>query len=304
MAPTRWYYRRMEVSPLAEPDIPTGGQDRLWAPWRMAYVGKQESSSACIFCARLEVADDVASLILHRGEHTFVIMNLFPYNTGHVMIVPQAHVADLSQTDDPTLTEMAVTLPRLTRAFRRALNCEGFNVGLNIGAVAGAGIADHLHQHVVPRWNGDANFMPIIAATTVMPELIPVTYAKLRVELHREMGTAWTTQQARQPCVISALEETRVLVVEDDGDFRLPGIKARLDQALWRTSLMTLDGGQGKLELVGVTAGPVAESEDQPALVFQADSGYVPPIGTMMPLHQAWEALPATERSLIPDPRR
>lgn len=143
----------------------------------MRYIGGDAGEAGCIFCNRLTANDDVASLIVHRGEHCFAIMNLYPYNTGHVMIVPNTHVANIDELTAETLTEMALLLPVLTRALRRVLNCDGFNIGLNIGSVAGAGVADHLHEHVVPRWEGDANFMPIIGDTMVLPELIPATYA-------------------------------------------------------------------------------------------------------------------------------
>src|SRR5262249_61815597 len=115
--------------------------------------------------------DDVRSLILYRGDRVFVIMNLFPYNTGHVMIVPNDHVPSPESADEATLSAIGTLLRPTLRALRRALNADGFNVGVNVGAVAGAGVADHLHQHVVPRWQGDANFMPILASTMVLPEL-------------------------------------------------------------------------------------------------------------------------------------
>src|SRR5690606_22504301 len=123
-------------------------------------------------------------------SHCFVIMNLYPYNTGHVMVVPNRHESDLDHLDEDTLTEMATVLPRILKSLRTVLGCDGFNIGLNLGSVAGAGVADHLHQHVVPRWEGDANFMPILAGTMVIPEMIPVTYAKTRAELIRVMDGA------------------------------------------------------------------------------------------------------------------
>jgi ATP adenylyltransferase len=151
----------------------------------MRYVGGERTEIGCVFCNRLRSTDDRASLILHRGEHAYVIMNLFPYNTGHVMIVPNEHLPSPEALDDATTVEMARLVPRTLRALRAALNPAGFNLGINVGADAGAGIAAHLHQHVVPRWQGDANFMPILAGTMVLPELIPVTYAKIRAELAR-----------------------------------------------------------------------------------------------------------------------
>jgi len=161
--------------------------ERLWTPWRMSYIGGETKEDGCIFCNRLQKSRDIESLILHRHEHSFVIMNLYPYNTGHIMLVPNQHASDPAQLDPAALSEMGALLPTLTNSLRRALGCQGFNVGLNIGAIAGAGVEAHLHQHIVPRWQGDANFMPILASTMTIPELIPVTYAKLRAEIAREL---------------------------------------------------------------------------------------------------------------------
>ena len=155
----------------------------------MRYVAGADREEGCIFCNRLAEEDDVQSLILHRGERAFVIMNLYPYNTGHLMIVPNAHVASPEDAEPEVMREMAELRGPVLRALRRALSPDGFNLGLNVGAPAGAGVADHLHEHVVPRWQGDANFMPILASTMVMPELIPVTYAKLRAELAAELAS-------------------------------------------------------------------------------------------------------------------
>ncbi len=142
---------------------PSGGSEWLWTPWRMRYVAGADREEGCIFCNRLAEQDDVQSLILHRGERAFVIMNLYPYNTGHLMIVPNAHVASPEDADPEVMREMAALRGPVLRALRRALSPDGFNLGLNVGAPAGAGVADHLHEHVVPRWQGDANFMPILA---------------------------------------------------------------------------------------------------------------------------------------------
>lgn len=158
--------------------------ERLWTPWRMAYIGG-EKPTTCIFCAAQTAPDDRDALIVHRGERCFAILNLFPYNTGHVMVVPYDHAATLAQLGDDALAEVMLQLRWLSAALERLLRPAGFNVGLNIGAVAGAGVADHLHLHVVPRWVGDVNFMPLLANTMVLPELLPVTYAKLVGELAR-----------------------------------------------------------------------------------------------------------------------
>ena len=149
----------------------------------MRYFTDGARSNECVFCAKAESEDDEANLILWRGESIFIIMNLYPYSTGHIMIAPYAHIASPEQADVETMASIGAIIPATMRALRRVLNCQGFNTGMNTGATAGAGIADHMHMHVVPRWNGDANFMPIIANVTVMPEALSDTYAKLRAEL-------------------------------------------------------------------------------------------------------------------------
>lgn len=209
--------------------------ERLWTPWRMPYVGGDAGEPRCIFCDRLVASNDVASLILHRGESTFAIMNLFPYNTGHLMLVPNIHVASPEETDLTVLAEIATLRAPILRALRRVLNCDGFNLGTNVGAVAGAGIADHLHEHIVPRWQGDANFMPILAATMVLPELIPVTYAKIRAEVARELRG-----QARITCIVFADDDTTVLARATPAGTELPIADASPSQALWRAAHETL----------------------------------------------------------------
>ena len=207
------------------------GGDRLWTPWRMRYVGGGASEPGCLFCNRLAADDDVRSLILHRGERVFAIANLFPYNTGHLMIVPNAHVPGPEDADPAALAEGATLLATALRALRRALGCDGFNVGINVGAVAGAGVAEHLHQHVVPRWEGDANFMPVLASTMVLPELIPITYAKVRAEFARETGAA-----PAAVVVVLGADDGRVLMETRDGVVRLPVAVAGDGEALWRVA--------------------------------------------------------------------
>ncbi len=148
---------------------------QLWAPWRMRYVGGEARDSNCIFCMKQVASSDTENLILYRGEHAFVIMNLYPYNTGHVMLVPYQHIADLDVLDPARAAELFGLLPWVTSAQRRVLHCQGFNIGLNVGSTAGAGIADHLHQHAVPRWGGDTNFMPVIGLTRVLPQVLRET---------------------------------------------------------------------------------------------------------------------------------
>jgi ATP adenylyltransferase len=210
----------------------------------MRYVAGAHREEGCIFCNRLAEHDDVQSLILHRGERAFVIMNLYPYNTGHLMIVPNAHVASPEDADPEVLHEMAVLRGPVLRALRRSLSPDGFNLGLNVGAPAGAGVVDHLHEHVVPRWQGDANFMPILASTMVMPELIPVTYAKIRAELAAEIGAG---DKAANLVIVGA--GTHVLV---DAAGRLPQAVPRTDEPIWRAAIREAqERGATEVELLG-----------------------------------------------------
>jgi len=210
----------------------------------MRYVAGVDREQGCIFCNRLAEEDDVQSLILHRGERTFVIMNLYPYNTGHLMIVPNAHVASPEDADPEVMREMAELRGIVLRALRRALAPDGFNLGLNVGATAGAGVADHLHEHVVPRWQGDANFMPILASTMVMPELIPVTYAKLRAELAAELAFS---NRATDMVIVD--DRMHALV---DGAGRLPRVEPRRDEPIWRAAIRDAgERGATNAELLG-----------------------------------------------------
>ena len=155
--------------------------EHLWAPWRMAYIDPSGAKEqGCIFCVKPQEDRDEENLILYRGERCFVLMNLFPYNNGHLMIAPYAHVPDIERLDAETLTEIMLTAQKSLAALRAALRPDGFNMGINQGTVAGAGIADHIHFHVVPRWNGDTNFMPVLADTKVMPDYLRNTYRQLK----------------------------------------------------------------------------------------------------------------------------
>jgi len=195
----------------------------------MRYVVGADCEEGCIFCNRLSEEDDVRSLILDRGQRAFVIMNLYPYNTGHVMIVPNAHVASPEDAEPDLMSEMAVLRGPILRSLRRALSPHGFNLGLNVGAPAGAGVADHLHEHVVPRWQGDANFMPILASTMVMPELIPVTYAKLRAELAGENAPG-----GRVTNLVATDDRQHILV---DAAGRLPQVEPLPGEPVWRAAI-------------------------------------------------------------------
>jgi len=150
----------------------------LWAPWRMDYI-LGEKQKGCIFCKKpLERQDDI-NLILHQGRHSFVMMNKFPYNSGHVMVIPKRHCPDLEQLDDQELQDLLSLLRTTTRILKEKLRPDGFNIGMNIGKVGGAGVDEHVHFHVVPRWIGDTNFMPILSEAKVIPEYLEKTYQKL-----------------------------------------------------------------------------------------------------------------------------
>ncbi len=150
----------------------------LWAPWRMEYIlsGNREG---CVFCECAKAKDQKAHLVLYRSEHTFVVMNRFPYNSGHLMVVPYRHVGDLEDLTEGETADLMLTLKFCVSVLRRVLSPHGFNIGANLGKVAGAGIADHLHFHVVPRWEGDTNYMAVIGNTKVMPESLERTYDRL-----------------------------------------------------------------------------------------------------------------------------
>lgn len=155
--------------------------DVIWAPWRMSYVaGERPDRPECVFCAALASGDDEASLVLHRGRHAYVIMNRYPYNNGHIMVVPHAHVPRLTDLDAATAQEILDLTAQTQRIIQAAMGPHGFNLGMNQGSAAGAGIEEHLHMHLVPRWTGDTNFMPAIGETRVIPQDLHVTYALLK----------------------------------------------------------------------------------------------------------------------------
>jgi ATP adenylyltransferase len=151
---------------------------QLWAPWRLAYI-QQPKTDGCIFCTALAGGTDRESLVVARAAHSFVMMNLYPYNTGHVMVVPNRHRSRLDQLQDEELLDLVRMTDRCIRAHEYALHPEGWNVGLNLGRAAGAGIEDHVHVHVVPRWVGDTNFMPVLGDVKVLPEHLSATYDRL-----------------------------------------------------------------------------------------------------------------------------
>jgi ATP adenylyltransferase len=159
--------------------------ERLWRPWRSEYVTTIGSGDGCIFCDHVDAGDDEAAHILYRGDEVFVILNAFPYNTGHVMVAPFRHVAELGDLTDDERGELFDVATRATGVIQDAMSAEGFNLGVNVGAAAGAGIPGHLHVHVVPRWAGDTNFMTTIGESKVLPEMLAATDAKLRPGFRR-----------------------------------------------------------------------------------------------------------------------
>jgi len=156
--------------------------ERLWAPWRLEYI-LADRQEGCIFCRFPREGDDESRLILCRGQHAFVIMNAFPYSNGHLLVPPYRHVADLAELTDEESLEIMQLSQRSCAALREVCRPDGFNLGINLGTAAGAGIADHLHIHIVPRWNADTNFMPVLADVKVIPEALQATYAKLKARL-------------------------------------------------------------------------------------------------------------------------
>ncbi|MEM3670990.1 MAG: HIT domain-containing protein [Thermoprotei archaeon] len=155
--------------------------ENLWAPWRMVYVESFASKKdrGCFICSAVKARNMRKHLTLERTDDTVVLMNLYPYNPGHLLVAPRAHVPDMESLPDQTLTSLARSLKEWLRVVRLSLKPDGFNVGLNLGDEAGAGLPEHLHFHIVPRWRGDTNFMPTTAATKVVPELLDKTYTKL-----------------------------------------------------------------------------------------------------------------------------
>jgi ATP adenylyltransferase len=161
--------------------------DQMWAPWRMAYI-LSEPVEGCVFCDAFASEDDARTLVVHREAHAFVIMNRYPYNGGHVMVIPARHVSSLEALPPEAWAALTDLLRRAVGIITRALKADGANVGMNLGLAGGAGIADHIHFHVVPRWSGDTNFMPVIGDVKVVSEALEATWAKLRDAFRAEEG--------------------------------------------------------------------------------------------------------------------
>ncbi len=154
--------------------------DRIWAPWRIDYIVGGEREPGCIFCSKSGSDQDDINLIVHRAHGAFTMMNKFPYNNGHVLVAPYRHAPDICELDRTENALLIEEVCRSTRVIREVMHAEGFNIGINVGAVAGAGVAEHVHYHIVPRWNGDTNIMPVLADVKIIPEHLVSTCRKLR----------------------------------------------------------------------------------------------------------------------------
>jgi ATP adenylyltransferase len=159
-----------------------GSMEYLWAPWRIEYI-EGEKGSGCILCQKPKDDNDEANFILYRGQHNFMILNAFPYNPGHLMVAPYRHIANLQDLRDEETKEHFDIIKKSLELLRKVMDPAGFNIGLNLGKVAGAGIEKHLHTHIVPRWQGDTNFMPVLSDTKVISEALSGTYKKLKAKL-------------------------------------------------------------------------------------------------------------------------
>ncbi len=157
--------------------------DRIWAPWRMAYIENADKAEGRIFCTFPAENRDEERLILLRGERAFVILNAYPYSNGHLMVTPYRHTANLDDLTDEEMLEMMALTRRAVNLLKAAFHPDGFNIGINMGRVAGAGIADHIHIHIVPRWNGDTNFMAVVGDVRVVPESLFSVYSRLKAKL-------------------------------------------------------------------------------------------------------------------------
>ena len=153
--------------------------DHLWSPWRYQYLSAEPAPDECIFCQKARENKDAENFVVWRGDHNFVLLNLYPYTSGHLMVAPYEHVARLEDAAMETVSEMMLIVRQADRHLRAIYRPEGMNIGMNIGKAAGAGIAGHIHMHVLPRWIGDANFMTTVGETRILPEDLVVTYQRL-----------------------------------------------------------------------------------------------------------------------------
>jgi ATP adenylyltransferase len=153
----------------------------IWAPWRMEYIlANNKEHDGCFLCEKAAQSNDEENYVLYRSQHNFVILNAYPYNAGHLMVVPYRHGGNMDELTADEMSDHLLIVSKSLTALKKAFEAQGFNIGMNIGKVAGAGVTDHLHTHIVPRWEGDTNFMPVIADIKVVPEGLKATYDKLK----------------------------------------------------------------------------------------------------------------------------
>jgi len=176
-----------ENAPVNDDHAGRWQMERLWAPWRIEYI-RQVRDLDCVLCTAPERGDDEKALVLHRGTWNYIIMNRYPYSPGHLMVAPYRHTADLDDFTDEESLEHLEFIRLATRLLKDASGPAGFNIGLNLGRIAGAGLDQHLHTHIVPRWQGDANFMPVIGQTRVMSDSLLSMYAKLKKALDERLA--------------------------------------------------------------------------------------------------------------------
>lgn len=153
--------------------------DKIWAPWRIEYIEQPKNDDECFICDIIEEKNDKKNLVLYRGQKSIVMLNKYPYIAGHLMVAPKVHLAKIEDLDKETYTEMWELTTKSVKLLKAAINPEGFNIGINLGEVSGAGLKTHIHIHIVPRWKGDTNFMPILANTRAISEALDETYVKL-----------------------------------------------------------------------------------------------------------------------------
>jgi ATP adenylyltransferase len=154
--------------------------ERLYSPWRSQYIEGLEKSESCFLCKAYQENNDEKNLLLYRGERAFVILNLFPYNAGHLMVCPNEHIGDFTVLDDKTLHEISLLTREMVKLLKKVLKPDGFNIGYNLGRAAGAGLETHIHNHIVPRWIGDTNFMPVLGEVRVISQDLKEIYHKLK----------------------------------------------------------------------------------------------------------------------------
>ena len=170
---------------------------QLWAPWRLAFIEQVSHGSGCIFCEKPANHQDGKTFILWRGRHSFVLMNIYPYNNGHLLIAPYRHIGALEDLPETVVLDMLRLVQRSIKAIRKAYAPEGFNIGVNQGKVAGAGIEHHIHLHIVPRWSSDTNFMPLLGETRVLPQHLKASYTRLKAAFGSGRSSSAGPRRAR-----------------------------------------------------------------------------------------------------------